>query len=141
MSFSIGKLVTTALATAILGGCASIANENVKDIERKLSAAGFQMKLADTPEKLSHLKRMADRRLVPSSLDGQTVFVYADAESCKCVFVGSQKNYQEYERLSIQQNVVNEQQATAADLEMEQTNAEMNWGLWGAWPRPILYGY
>ncbi len=139
MSSSIKKVITAALATVILGGCASIANDNAVDIERRLSAAGFQMKLADTPEKMAHLKTLADRRLVPSSLDGQTVFVYADAQSCKCVYVGSQKNYQEYERLSIQQNVANEQQATAADVDMAQTNAAMNWGLWGAWPRPIFY--
>jgi hypothetical protein len=135
----VGKIVTAALGAALIAGCASIANENAMDIEQRLAAAGFQMKVADTPEKLAHLKTMADRRLVPSTLDGQTVFVYADAESCKCVYVGSQKDYQEYERLSIQQNVANEQRATAADIDMAQTNAEMNWDLWGAWPRPIIY--
>ena len=132
-------MVISALGAALIVGCASIANENAMDIEQRLAAAGFQMKLADTPEKLAHLKTMADRRLVPSTLDGQTVFVYADAESCKCVYVGSQKDYQEYERLSIAQNVANEQRATAADIDMAQTNAEMNWNLWGAWPRPIIY--
>ena len=140
MYFSAGKTLTTALAAIIVSGCASIANQDAMDTERRLSAAGFQMKLADTPEKLAHLQFFADRRLVPTTLDGKTVFVYADAQSCKCVYVGSQANYQEYERLAIQQNVVDEQRATAEDAAMAaETNAQMNWGLWGVWPRPIIY--
>lgn len=135
-----GKTLTATFAAIIVSGCAAIANQDSMDTERRLSAAGFQMKLADTPEKLAHLKDFADRRLVPTTMDGKTVFVYADAESCKCVYVGSQANYQEYERLAIQQNVVNEQRAIAEENEMSaETNAQMNWGLWGAWPRPILY--
>lgn len=140
MYSSAGKTLTAALAAMIISGCASTANQDSMDTERRLSAAGFQMKLADTPEKVAHLKFLAERRLVPTTLDGQTVFVYADAVACKCVYVGSQANYQEYERLTIQQNVVDEQHATAEEADMAaETNAQMNWDLWGAWPRPILY--
>jgi hypothetical protein len=135
-----GKTITAALAAMIISGCASIANQDAMDTERRLSAAGFQMKLADTPAKLAHLSSFAERRLVPNTLDGKTVFVYADTQSCKCVYVGSQENYQEYERLTIQKNVVDEQRATAEDADMAaETNAQMNWDLWGAWPRPIIY--
>lgn len=139
MSISVNMLIAAAFAVTILGGCASTANQDAIDIERRLSAAGFQMKLANTPEKMAHLNRLGQRRLVPMELDGATVFVYADGEGCKCVFVGSQKNYQEYERLSIQKDVVDEQRATARDMNMAVTNQQMNWDLWGAWPRPIIY--
>lgn len=131
--------VLAASAVTILAGCASTSNHDVMETERRLSAAGFQMKLANTPEKMDHLNRLGQRRLVPMELDGKTVFVYADGVSCKCVFVGSQDNYQEYQRLSIQKNVVDEQRATARDMNMAVTNQQMNWDLWGAWPRPILY--
>ncbi|CAA0125496.1 Uncharacterised protein [Halioglobus japonicus] len=139
MSISVKKIVAAAVAAAFVGGCASIANQDSMEVERRLSAAGFQMKLANTPEKMAHLNRLGQRRLVPMELDGDTVFVYADGKGCKCVYVGSQKNYQEYERLSIQQNVVNEQRETAENMNMAVTNETMNWDLWGAWPRPILY--
>lgn len=136
----VGKTSVAAMTVLIISGCASTDNQDVMDIERRLSAAGFQMKLADTPEKMAHLKRLAERRLVPTSRDGNTVFVYADAQSCKCIYVGSQKDYQEYERLSIKQNVADEQRATATEANMAaQTNAEMNWDMWGPWRRPILY--
>tara|TARA_R110002073_G_scaffold60233_1_gene151379 strand:+ start:359 stop:778 length:420 start_codon:yes stop_codon:yes gene_type:complete len=139
MSISVNKLVTAAAVAILAGGCASTADQDAIEIERRLSAAGFQMKLANTPEKMEHLNRLGQRRLVPMEKDGATVFVYADAKGCKCVYVGSQKNYQEYERLSIQQNVVDEQRQTAQNMNMAVTNATMNWDMWGAWPRPIFY--
>jgi hypothetical protein len=67
------------------------------------------------------------------------VFVYADTKECNCLYVGSEANYQQYERLSIQQHVVNEQRETAEDMNMAVTNETLNWDMWGAWPRPILY--
>lgn len=139
MSISVKSVITAAFAALILGGCASTADQDSMAIERRLSAAGFQMKLADTPEKLAHVNRLGQRRLVPMDKDGATVFVYADGESCKCVYVGSQANYQEYERLSIQQNVVSEQRETAENINMAEQNESLNWDMWGAWPRPIIY--
>lgn len=139
MSTSMTKIFAAAFAVIIVGGCAAMADQDSMDTERRLSAAGFQVKLANTPEKMDQLNRLAQRRLVPMDKDGTTVFVYADAKTCKCVYVGSQENQQEYERLSIQQNVVNEQRETAEDMNMATTNQALNWDMWGAWPRPILY--
>lgn len=139
MSIGLKTSIAVALVAVLMAGCASTETADAMNIERRLSAAGFQMKLADTPEKTAHLNRLAQRRLVPMDKDGATVFVYADGEDCKCVYVGSEANYQEYERLSIQQHVVDEQRMTAADINMAETNAAMNWDMWGAWPRPIFY--
>jgi hypothetical protein len=139
MHTNLQKMIAAAFAAAVLSGCAAMDNQDTIAIERRLSAAGFQMKLADTPEKIDHLNKFAQQRLVPMDMNGETVFVYADGQSCKCVFVGSQANYQEYERLSIQQNVADEQRMTAANYDMAVTNESFNWDMWGAWPRPIIY--
>ena len=135
MNNTLIKGLGVAVAAIAISGCASISNQSALDTERRLSAAGFQMKLADTPEKMARLKTLTERKLVPTTIDGNTAFVYADTISCKCVYVGSEKNYQEYQRLSIQQNIVNEQRLT---VESAQAN-EMNWNAWGAWPRPMMY--
>ena len=129
----------------VLAGCASTANENAMNIERMLAASGFQVKLADTPEKMAHLKQLGQRRLIPTSKDDKVMYFYADAESCKCLYVGSEADYQEYQRLSIQQQVAHEQRRTAETQAMNQANLEemnaaaMNWGLWGPWRRPFYY--
>ena len=127
----------------MLTGCASTANENAMNIERTLAAAGFQVKLADTPEKMAHLEQLGQRRLIPTNRDDKVMYFYADAESCKCLYVGTEADYQEYQRLSIQQHVVHEQRLTAQTQAMNQADiagmnaAAMNWGLWGPWRRPF----
>jgi hypothetical protein len=135
MSNILTKTFGAAVVAVAITGCASIANQSAMDTERRLSAAGFQMKLADTPEKMARLKTMTERKVVATTMDGKTVFAYADPTTCKCVYVGSEANYQAYQRLSIQQNIANEQRATA---EASEAN-EMNWNAWGAWPRPMWY--
>jgi hypothetical protein len=129
---------------ALLAGCASTANDNAIKIERVLAAAGFQIKLADTPEKLAHLKQLGQRRLIPTNKDDKVMYFYADAESCKCLYVGTEADYQQYQRLAIQQHVVQEQRQTAETEAMNQANlaqmnAAVNWPLWGPWGRPFIY--
>lgn len=139
----IKKMLTYGCAATLismtLGGCASMENQDAMDTERRLSAAGFQMKLADTPEKLTHLTSLPQRKVFATKKDGNLVYIYADATSCKCFYAGSEPDYQEYQRISLQQRAVNEQRDAAADIEMAQMNAQMNWGLWGGYRRPLFY--
>lgn len=136
-------LVTALGATlilTILGGCAANPNEVAIETERRLAAAGFQMKLADTPEQMDHLNSLTQRELTPTTKDGETVFIYADATSCRCLYVGNQRNYQAYERILLRQDDERKRQQTAQLNRMALVqNAEMDWNLWGAWPRPIIY--
>jgi hypothetical protein len=136
----VAKLIASALAVVVVSACSSTPDRAVSNIESRLSAAGFELKLADTPEKMAHLNTMAQRRLFPISRDGDMVFVYADAQGCNCIYVGSQKTYQQYQRLTIEQKVVDEQQLTAEENRMAaETNAEMSWDVWGFWPGPVIY--
>jgi hypothetical protein len=45
----------------VVGGCAALRKANVEPQEQLLSAAGFQMKLADTPQKFEHLQTLTQR--------------------------------------------------------------------------------
>ncbi len=114
---------------ALLAGCQTIENENAASAEQMLAAAGFQMKLAETPEQLANLQQMTQRKLVPHTKDGQTLYVYADADYCKCVYVGNEKNNQEYQKMSFQKDLADEKETTALLNE----DASMNWGFWGPW--------
>ncbi len=111
------------------GACAAMKNQEAMQMERTLSAAGFQMKFADTPEKMDHLQTMQQRTLFPTQRDGKLYYMYADATSCKCLYVGTEKAYQRYQKLAIEQQIA-QNQANAA--EMYQMSA-MNWGMWGPW--------
>jgi hypothetical protein len=110
-----------------LAGCAS---QEAKSTEQLLAAADFQVRYADTPQKLAKLEALTQRKLVAHQTAGGGVrYVYADAAGCKCVYAGDEKAYQEYQRLRVQENIAGEQEMTA---EMNR-DAAMDWGLWRPW--------
>lgn len=110
------SLVLAALAAA---GCAQrMAMNN----ERTLAAAGFQMKLATTPERMQQLEALPQRTLTPVPHEGTVRFVYADAKYCRCLYVGDQHAYDRYQRLEFRQRIAEEREA-----------ASMDWRPWGPW--------
>jgi hypothetical protein len=115
--------VLTAGLVLALAGCQAIGNEEAQSTEQVLAAAGFHMKEATTPEQLANLKALTQRKLVIHDQNGQTRYVYADADGCKCVYVGSEKNYDEFQKLSIKQEIA-----------QDNLDASMDWGMWGPWP-------
>ena len=125
------KLYLPVLIGLILtfGACAAMENQKTAQVERTLSAAGFQIKFADTPEKIDHLKTMTQRTLFPTRRDGELYYMYADAGMCNCLYVGTEKAYQRYQKLAIQQQIARNQRNTAEMYQM----SSMNWGMWGPW--------
>jgi uncharacterized protein YdbL (DUF1318 family) len=109
-----------------LAGCAAIQKENTQTTEQTLAAAGFQMKLADTPAKLAQLKSLPQRKLVPQQQNGAIRFVYVDAQYCQCVYAGTETNYQQYQKLALERQIATEEASAA------QMNA-MDWNMWGPW--------
>jgi hypothetical protein len=116
-----------AIAVQILYGCAALDASKAEDTEQILAAAGFKMRLADTPEKLAHARELTQLKLVPHDKDNATVYVYADAENCRCVYAGDEAAYQSYQLLAIQKGIADDQRTAAVINE----NAAMNWGMWG----------
>lgn len=121
------KGVSLALVVGLLTACAAMKAEDAIDKEQLLAAAGFKMQLADTPEKLAHLKTLTQQKIVTHEKDGTNYYVYADATTCKCVYIGEDANYQHFQQLQTQKNIAQEQKMAA---EMNE-NAAMNWGIWG----------
>jgi hypothetical protein len=102
-------------------------NEQVTDMERLLAAAGFEQKLADTPERKDHLKTLPQLELTAHKVDGQRRFVYADATYCQCLYMGDQGAYERYKALARQASLIDRQrQAT-----MWRSAKPVNFGTWG----------
>jgi hypothetical protein len=110
-------------------GCAAIRAHQTVETEQVLAAAGFQVKPADTPEKLAHLQTLTPRKVVRYTRDGQPQYVYADPETCKCLYVGDEQRYQKYQELSLQKQIADEQMSAA----QSNWDASINWGAWGPW--------
>jgi hypothetical protein len=96
--------------------------------EQLLTTAGFQKKVADTPEKLAHLETLTpSRKLVAHRRDGQLYYVYADPEMCKCLYVGTATQYQ----LALEKRLADEQLVA---MQEHRDDDVLLWGLWAPWP-------
>ena len=126
-----------AAVTAVLGiavtACVSMQQTGAIDNERMLAASGFQMKLADTDEKMAHLKTLTQRKLVPHQKGDEVFYVYADAKYCKCIYAGPYKAYERYQQLAVNKSI--EEMAVSyrqASNPMQQIDT-MDWNLWTDW--------
>jgi hypothetical protein len=96
--------------------------------EQLLAAAGFDQKLADSPEKLANLQLLTPaRRLVSQERNGQLYYVYADPALCKCMYVGTAAHYERARR----QQLANDQLIAVQD---HLSVPILDWGIWAPWP-------
>ena len=115
-------LAAGVLALAVLGlGCST-----TKQTENMLSAAGFKMMPATTPEQQAHLKTLPPHKVTLVIRDGKTYFAYPDVKQ-QVLYVGQQAQYDAYQKLRVQKQMA-EEQAQAANM-----NSEAAWAPWGAW--------
>ena len=126
-------MIVAALGIAS-GGCAAKKAQIAMNTERMLHAAGFQVKIADTPEKLEMLKGLAQRKIVPYPKEGEMFYLYADAASCKCLYMGTADAYQRYIEFKVGQGIVDDHRKAARANANATTSYNMGvWGVWGPW--------
>ena len=122
-------VIFLALLSLCLIGCASMGSSNTKNL---LSASGFKVRTPET-EKQKELYASAEPyKIQRVTHDGKTFYSYKDEKS-GTAYIGDEKNYQEYQKLSIQQNIAR-QQYQAAEM-----RRDMAIGWYGAYG-PYLYG-
>jgi hypothetical protein len=106
---------------ALASGCST-----VQKTENLLSAAGFKVMPATTPQQQAHLKTLPQGKVTVVVREGTTYFVFPDVKQ-QVIYVGQQPQYDAYQRLRLQQQLAAEQ-AQAAEAP-----SEALWGHWGAW--------
>jgi hypothetical protein len=110
-----------------LGGCAAIERQQAADTEKLLATAGFQIRPADSAERQQDLANMPPLEIVAHREGGKTVYTYADAQTCRCLYVGGAKAYAEYGRLAVSEEIARDMSAASMNA------ASMNWDVWGSW--------
>jgi hypothetical protein len=120
-----------AVASVVIGiaGCAS-PQQQVAQKENLLAAAGFQVKVADTPQRLAAMKSLPPNKFVTRVVNGQPIYQYADPLVCQCVYFGTQQNWGAY-----RQEVLAKQLADEAQMTAMMNQSAWDWGPWG-WPYP-----
>ena len=87
------SLSNTAIVGFLLGiaGCTT-PQQQVSQKEDLLSAAGFQVRVADSPQRIAALKSLPPNKFVTRVKNGQLVYQYADPLVCRCIYFGTQQN-------------------------------------------------
>jgi hypothetical protein len=123
-------------AAILIGLCAcstfkETPQQRAARIEPMLSAAGFKMKQADTPERVAKLNSLPSLVVRYTPKDGKFVYWLADPSFCNCIYVGDEAAYQQYQKLRLSAQIAREQRETAEINESAARDNEMNWGAWG----------
>jgi hypothetical protein len=92
-----------------------------------LSAAGFQQKLADTPEKMAHLQTMPQQDVTGHKDGDKPRYVYADATYCQCLYIGDEAAYQRYRQLAKKSSQIDRQRQQT----MWNDTSRMRRDVWG----------
>jgi hypothetical protein len=116
------------LLAVAFGGCAGMQTGQTQSTEDLLSAAGFRMRIPDTPQKMARLQMLTQRQIVAHSWNGKPFYVYADAVNNR-LYVGNEAAYQRYQQLAVAQKI-SQQQYMAAQMNEA---AAMDWDMWGPW--------
>jgi len=116
----------TLVFTLVSVGCLKSSNPKTNDTERLLAASGFKMRLADTPAKLTRIKGLAQRKILVHRSEGKLLYVYVDAEHCRCVYAGSKEAYRRYQDLALDQQLAAEDRRNANRDQPK----EMDWSEW-----------
>jgi len=120
--------ITFAALVAFAIGCST-----TKSRENMLSAAGFKMIPADTPERVAHLNSLPPDKITTVQRNGTLYYVFPDAKK-NMLYVGQQPQYEEYQKLRLQ-NQMAQEQLSAAEMN------ENTWGAWGAWGGGPYWGW
>ena len=120
-------LLAVSVLLALASGCSTTGKK-----EDMLSAAGFQMMAADTPQKEAHLKSLPADKITAAQRNGTMYYTFPDPKK-NVLYVGQEPQYQKYQQLRMEKQLADEQLNAA---EMNNDAAWNNWGGWGpAWVR------
>ena len=121
------NVIVAFILVIALAGCAAMQNKRTAKTEEVLFKAGFQKVIADSPEKLAHLKTLPQKKIVSHQHEEGIRYIYADATLCQCMYVGDRDAYQSYTHILLEKEVKDHEHVDGGVLEHEQ----MNWDLWG----------
>ncbi len=100
--------LSAVILTLSIIACASTRDSKRVDMEKLLTASGFKIGVADTPQKLAELKKLPQREVVPHEDGGTLVYIYADAKNCKCAYAGDEEAYKKYLKLTQAKQIADE---------------------------------
>ncbi len=110
---------------ALAAGCSTTSTENL------LSAAGFTIVPATTPQQEAEVNSLPPGKVTLVQRSGTNYYVFPD-QAKKQLYIGQSAQYQEYQRLRLQKQLAEEQYSAA------QMNSTTAFTTWGPWSVPVM---
>lgn len=117
-------LILVVCATTLWAACAGTPTSQAPSTTGLLIQAGFQVRQADNPQKLAHLKKLFNNRFVHVHFGDQSVLAYPDHDSQR-LYVGNEAAYKRYQGLAAQHGSAEAQQAAP-----QQAPSTFDWDMW-----------
>jgi hypothetical protein len=89
-----GPRLLALFAFGVLGGAMPAEAQLATDM--RLEDAGFVMRRADTPDKVARLRLIPPRQFVTRTGKSGRYYLWADPDTCRCVFVGDGRALQSF---------------------------------------------
>lgn len=124
------RLLLIAAAVLSAAGCGTMRRSEAVRDQPMLEDAGFRSVLADTPERAELLRRLPPDRVTEVRRGERLFYLFPDPDLCRCLYVGSSDEYDEYQRLRFQSG--HPQQPPLPWNEGE--SAGIGWAVYGDWP-------
>ena len=128
------------LTVTFLIGCAVIQQPRAYQTEAALAESGFKQKLANTPVRLDKLKELPQRKLILREHQGTNYYIFANAHQ-KCLFIGNEKAYQDYQKTEIQKQIANNNRTANSKYDAAASAGRVeafNWAVGDMWS-PWMY--
>jgi hypothetical protein len=123
ISLNIIRPMFAVMLTLSFIACASTGNIKRADMEKLLRASGFKMGIADTAEKLAHLKKLPQREIVPHEEGDTIVYIYADVKNCNCAYAGDEEAYKKYQKFAHTKQLADEDRREAVRNKQRQMDS------------------
>jgi hypothetical protein len=116
-------LAIVLLIANMMAGCAAHSSQHTEDL---LSAAGFNVVIASTPQQLQHLVTLPPYKMIKIQRNGKVRYVYADPAQ-KLIYAGGVFAYQRFKDLRLTKNLAEQ------DIQDAEFNAQRaaEWDVWG----------
>jgi len=119
-------LLTFAFAALTLTGCAWWNQMGASSTEQLLTAAGFQVRPVDTPQKQAVMNSLTPYEVQMRSKGGRVYYVYPDTKQ-NIVYVGGPSQYQAYQKALLKEEEAEDQMAAASEMQMMSMDEYSMW--------------
>lgn len=125
------------LSALLLTACGSI-NSEIKDSETRIEEehlldAGFKIMIADTKERQDMMNSLPPESITRIQRPEGVFYIYADPDTCACLYVGRDIEFQKLQQLAIDRRI-SDRALAANELRQDQQSgwgAPTPWGYWG----------